>query len=96
MEVTRVIVRKTFDEGPVKAVVSIILDEDFAIHDVKIVETSDKTFIVMPSKVTPNGDHKDIAHPINTEARLKVENAVKEAYLKEIENKAENKDTVSE
>ena len=85
MEVTEVKVRKVFSEGPMKAVVSITFDNELALHDVKIVSSGDKTFVVMPAKKNPNGEFRDIVHPINSRARVAIESAVISAYTKYIE-----------
>lgn len=68
------------DDGKLKAVASIIIDDCFAIHDIKIISGSDGNFIAMPSRKTPDGEFKDIAHPINTETRELIRKKVLEAY----------------
>jgi stage V sporulation protein G len=68
------------DDGKLKAVASIIIDDCFAIHDIKIISGSDGNFIAMPSRKTPDGEFKDIAHPINTETREMIRKKVLEAY----------------
>ena len=73
MEITDVKIRKTFDNQPLRAVMSITLDNCIAVHDVKIIYASDKYFVVMPSKKTAGGEYKDIVHPINAEFRKKLE-----------------------
>lgn len=80
MEITEVKVRKVFDEGPMKAVVSITFDNELALHDVKIVSSGEKTFVVMPARKNPNGEYRDIIHPINAHARAAIESAVISAY----------------
>ena len=85
MEVTEVKVRKIFSEGPMRAVVSITFDNELALHDVKIVSSGDKTFVVMPAKKNPNGEFRDIVHPINSRARVAIESAVISAYKKFLE-----------
>lgn len=64
------------DEGKLKAVASITIDECFVVHDVKVLEGNDEFFIAMPSKKTPEGEYKDIVHPINTETREMIKKAV--------------------
>ena len=74
-----------------RAVASIIIDDCFVIHDIKIIEGNDGNFIAMPSRKTPEGEYKDIAHPINTETRELIKTRVLEAYekaLREDENNA--------
>ena len=63
-----------------KAVASITFDNEFAVHDIKVIESQNGLFIAMPSRKTPNGEFKDIAHPINPETREKIQNAILEAY----------------
>jgi len=72
-------------DGKLKAVASIIIDECFAIHDIKIITGNDGLFIAMPSRKTPEGDFKDIAHPINTETREFVKNTIMKAYALALE-----------
>lgn len=79
MEVTEVKVRKVFRTGPLKAIVSLTFDNELAVHDVKVVSSGEKTFVVMPAKKGPDG-FRDIIHPINTRARNAVESAVIGAY----------------
>ena len=69
MQVTDVRVRKIAKEGRMKAVVSITLDDEFVVHDIKVIEGDKGLFIAMPSKRTADGEYKDIAHPINSSAR---------------------------
>mgnify|MGYP002597304105 CR=1 FL=1 len=71
-----------------KAVASVTFDNEFAVHDIKVIE-KDGLFIAMPSKKTPNGEFKDIAHPINAETREKIQAAILEAYNAPEEESAE-------
>ncbi len=80
MVVTDVRVRKILPEGKMKAVVSVTLDNMFVIHDVKVVEGNKGLFVAMPSRKTPDGEFRDIAHPINSSARAIIETAVLQAY----------------
>lgn len=82
MEITDVKIRKTFDDQPLRAVMSITLDDCIAVHDVKIIYAKDKYFVVMPSKKTRDGEYKDIVHPINPEFRGKLEDVLIGEYLK--------------
>ena len=68
------------DEAKLKAVASITIDECFVVHDIKVVAGKDGLFISMPSKKSADGSHKDIAHPIKTETREEIKNAVLEQY----------------
>lgn len=70
------------DDGKLKAVASITIDECFVVHDIKVIEGSEGSFISMPSRKTPDGEYKDIVHPINTETREMIRDAVLEAYHK--------------
>ena len=86
MQITDIKIRKTFDEGsgPLRAVVSITLDNQLAIHDVKVIYARDKFFVVMPSRKNPDGTFRDMVHPINAEFRATLENAIIEAYQQEV------------
>lgn len=80
MNVTDVRVRKINQDGKMKAIVSVTLDDAFVIHDVKVVEGQNGLFVAMPSRKTPEGDYRDIAHPITTNAREVIQIAVLDAY----------------
>ncbi|MFA5384113.1 MAG: septation regulator SpoVG [Eubacteriales bacterium] len=80
MIVTDVRVRKLLREGRMKAIVSVTLDDMFVIHDVKVVEGNSGLFVAMPSRKTPDGEFRDIAHPISTMARELIQSAVLQAY----------------
>ena len=80
MKITDIRIRKTFDDGPMKAVVSVTFDDQFAVHDIKVIDAGGKTFIVMPSRKNSDGTYRDVAHPINAQFRSEVEQAVMEAY----------------
>ena len=80
MQITDVKVRKLFDEGPMKAVVSVTFDGQLAVHDIKLINTHDKFFVVMPSKKNPDETYRDIVHPINSQFRRALEEAVIAAY----------------
>lgn len=84
MHVTDVRVRKVLVEGKMKAIVSVTLDDAFVIHDVKVVEGQNGLFVAMPSRKTPDGEFRDIAHPINSLAREVIQNAVLQAYAEAI------------
>ncbi|AVP55937.1 putative septation protein SpoVG [Clostridium tetani] len=80
MEITDVRVRKIATEGKMKAIVSVTFDNEFVVHDIKVIEGQNGLFIAMPSRKTPDGEFKDIAHPINTETREKIQSAILEKY----------------
>ena len=84
MEITNIKIRKLFEEGPMKAVVSVTLDDQIALHDIKVIYAREKYFIVMPSRKNPDGTYRDIAHPINADFRFRLETAVIEAYNEEL------------
>lgn len=85
MEITDVRVRKFSKEGKMKAVVSITLDEAFVIHDIKVIEGEKGLFIAMPSKKGLDGEYRDVAHPINTQIRERIQNAIMEGYHRALE-----------
>lgn len=85
MVITDIKVRKLFDEGPMKAIVSVTFDGQLAVHDIKVINARDKFFIVMPSRKNPDGTYRDIVHPINAQFRANLETAVIEAYNRELE-----------
>lgn len=82
MTITDVRIRKMSKEGNMKAVVSITLDGEFVIHDIKVIESDKGLFIAMPSRKTPEGEYKDIAHPISHKAREMVQKAILDEYEK--------------
>ena len=82
MEITDVKIRKTFEDQPLKAVMSITIDDCIAVHDVKIIYAKEKYFVVMPSKKTRDGEYKDIVHPINPQFRNQLEDVLIGEYLK--------------
>ena len=88
MQITDIKVRKLFDEGPMKAIVSVTFDGQLAVHDIKVINARDKYFIVMPSRKNPDETYRDIVHPINASFRATLEEAVIAAY-KEAEASAE-------
>lgn len=81
MKITSVNVRKVEKEGSrMKGIASVLIDDCFAIHDIRIIEGDNGLFIAMPSRKTSNGGYRDIAHPINPETRALFEEAILEAY----------------
>ena len=85
MTITDVRIRKIAAEGKMKAIVSITFDNEFVVHDIKIIEGQIGLFIAMPSRKTPDGEFKDIAHPINTDTREKIQTSILKAYEVAIE-----------
>ena len=82
MKITDVRVRRVAKEGKLKAVVSITIDDEFVVHDIKVIEGEKGLFIAMPSRKSSDGEYRDIAHPINTQTRDKLQKLVLEAYDK--------------
>ncbi len=80
MQITDIKVRKLFDDGPMKAIVSVTFDGQLAVHDIKVIHARDKFFIVMPSRKNPDDSYRDIVHPINAQFRGMLEDAVITAY----------------
>ena len=82
MNITDVRIRKVNDEGKMKAIVSITFDDEFVVHDIKIIEGQNGPFIAMPSRKMSEGDFRDIAHPLVSETRNKIRDAIFEEYDK--------------
>lgn len=80
MNVTDVRIRKISGEGKMKAVASITFDNEFVVHDIKVIEGQSGMFIAMPSRKTPDGEYRDIAHPINSETRTRLQTLILEQY----------------
>lgn len=82
MQITDVRIRKISNDGKMKAIVSVTFDNEFVVHDIKVIDGQNGLFIAMPSRKTPEGEFKDIAHPINTDTREKIQNSILEEYEK--------------
>ena len=80
MQITDVRVRKITKEGKMKAVVSITLDDEFVVHDIKVIEGEKGLFIAMPSRKASDGEYRDIAHPINSDTRNMIQTLILEQY----------------
>lgn len=80
MEITDVRIRKINSESRMKAIVSVTFDNEFVVHDIKVIEGPNGLFIAMPSRKTPEGEFRDIAHPINSQTREKIQKAILEKY----------------
>lgn len=80
MEVTDVRLRRVQTEGRMRAIASITLDEEFVVHDIRVIDGNTGLFVAMPSKRTPDGEFRDIAHPINSNTRNKIQEVVLSAY----------------
>lgn len=84
MNITDVRVRKITKEGKMKAVVSITIDDEFVVHDIKVIEGDKGLFIAMPSKKATDGEYRDIAHPINSTTREGIQKIILESYEKSL------------
>ena len=80
MQITDVRIRKISKEGKLKAIVSITLDGEFVVHDIKVIEGEKGLFIAMPSRRAGDGEYRDIAHPINSQTREMIQNIILERY----------------
>lgn len=80
MQITDVRIRNVEKEGKMKAVVSITIDEEFVVHDIKIIEGEKGLFIAMPSRKAADGEYRDIAHPINSDTRDRIQKLILEKY----------------
>ena len=97
MQITDIKIRKLFDEGPMKAIASITLDGQLAVHDIKVIFAREKYFIVMPSRKNPDDTYRDIVHPINAEFRGMLEESVVQAYMAALkETESANKQDAEE
>ena len=86
MQITDVRIRKVEKESKMKAVVSITIENEFVIHDIKVIEGEKGLFIAMPSRKSNDGEYRDIAHPINSTTRDNLQKLILEKYQEEIEN----------
>ncbi len=82
MNITDIRVRGVTKEGKMKAVVSITIDDEFVVHDIKVIDGDKGLFIAMPSRKTAEGEYRDIAHPISTESRERLQGMILAAYEK--------------
>jgi stage V sporulation protein G len=80
VEVTDVRLRRVNTEGRMRAIASITLDHEFVVHDIRVIDGNNGLFVAMPSKRTPDGEFRDIAHPINSNTRSKIQDTVLEEY----------------
>ncbi len=89
MQITDVRVRKITKDGKMKAIVSITLDDEFVVHDIKVIEGEKGLFIAMPSKKATDGEYRDIAHPINSATRETIQKIILESYEKALQEPEE-------
>lgn len=89
MQITDIKIRRSFTEGNLLAVFSIVLDDELALHDIKLIKGREKYIIAMPSRIGSDGSHRDIVHPIKAELRGEIESKIIE-YYENMKNAAEN------
>ena len=83
MKITDIRIRRSSKEGKMKAVVSITIDDEFVVHDIKVIEGEKGLFIAMPSRKAADGEYRDIAHPINSSTRERLQRLIVDKYLEE-------------
>ena len=89
MKITDVRVRKIAREGKMRAIVSVTFDNEFVVHDIKVIEGEKGLFIAMPSRKASDGEYRDIAHPINSATRERISNLIMEKYQEEMQKEQE-------
>ena len=95
MQITDVRIRKVEKEGKMKAVVSITIDDEFVVHDIKVIEGEKGLFIAMPSRKAADGEYRDIAHPINSTTRDRIQTLILDKY-QEVMNETDGQDEAAE
>lgn len=90
MNITDVRVRKVNDEGKMKAIVSVTFDDEFVVHDIKVIDGQNGLFIAMPSRKMNDGDYRDIAHPLRSETRNKMKDTILAAYEADEKERAQS------
>ncbi|MDD3192270.1 MAG: septation regulator SpoVG [Oscillospiraceae bacterium] len=88
MNITDIRIRRTYEEGKLKALVSVTIDQDLAVHDIKVIAGSERLFVAMPSRKDDNGVFRDIVHPITMEGRKTLEGMILEEYQKHLSQQA--------
>lgn len=96
MNITDVRVRKVAKEGKMKAVVSITIDDEFVVHDIKVIEGEKGLFIAMPSRKATDGEYRDIAHPINSVTRDRIQTLILDKYQEVMSEVDEQGETAAE
>ncbi len=94
MNITDVRIRRINDEGKMKAVVSITFDDEFVVHDIKIIDGQNGPFIAMPSRKVGEGDFRDIAHPLQSETRNKIKDAIFAEYEKVLAEQSSSEENI--
>ena len=95
MQITDIKVRKLFNDGPMKAIVSVTFDGQLAVHDIKVINAREKFFIVMPSRKNPDDTYRDIVHPINSAFRSDIESQIIAAYEEALAHAEDYEETVA-
>ena len=95
MQITDVRLRKMNTEGRMKAIASITIDNEFVVHDIRVIDGNNGMFVAMPSKRTPDGEFRDIAHPISSDTRQKIQDAVLEVFYRAEEETIEEEATIA-
>lgn len=95
MDITDIRIRKINLESKMKAIVSVTFDNALVVHDIKVIEGADKLFVAMPSRKTPEGEYKDVAHPINSETRDAIENSILEKYQSALLSESEQPSVIT-
>ena len=88
MKITDIKVRKLLDSGKLRGVISITLDDAFAVHDIKVIQGENRLFVAMPSRRDEKGTFRDVVHTINSELRNELETQILSAYQRELENQS--------
>jgi len=88
VNITDIRIRRTYQDNRLKALVSVTIDHDLAVHDIKVIEGPERLFVAMPSRKDDGGMFRDIAHPITPEGRRKLEDAILSEYRHFVENQA--------
>ena len=88
MRITDIRVRKVEKEGKMKAVASITIDDEFVVHDIKVIEGEKGLFIAMPSRKSADGEYRDIAHPLNSDTRERLQQMILDRYRETVEGEA--------
>ena len=95
MNITDIRIRKIYENSKLKALVSVTIDEDLALHDIKVIQGTTRLFAAMPSRKDENGVFRDVAHPITLEARQKLENSVLDKYNKWVAEEKVKEDAIN-
>ena len=94
MNITNVRLRKVDEEGKLKAIASVTFDDEFVVHDIKVIDGQNGLFIAMPSRKIGNGEFRDVAHPLSSDTRNKIKDAIFEEYEKAPEAVSESENAI--